>query len=130
MKRRTLMSVSTPVLVLALFSCGQNPFADSDTASLSGENAMEYVRTQVSFGPRPPGSEAQQKCREFIVKELQSFGYQVEDDAFTPETPYGPIVMHNLIARKGDSGREAIVLASHYDTKLMEGINFVSANDA
>jgi glutaminyl-peptide cyclotransferase len=118
------------ILALAFSSCGQNPFADSAAESFSGENAMEYVRTQVSFGPRPPGSEALRQCREFIVQELRSFGYQVEDDAFTADTPYGPIKMHNLIARKGDGDRGAIVLASHYDTKLMEGKHFVGANDA
>lgn len=91
---------------------------------------MEYVRTQVAFGPRPPGSEQLQKCREFIIEELQSFGYTVENDAFTAETPYGPMKMHNLIARKGDGSNGAIVLASHYETKLMEGKNFVGANDA
>ena len=118
------------ILALAFSSCGRNPFADSAAESFSGENAMEYVRTQVSFGPRPPGSEALRQCREFIVQELRSFGYQVEDDAFTADTPYGPIKMHNLIARKGEGNRGAIVLASHYDTKLMEGKNFVGANDA
>ncbi|MBN2320775.1 MAG: M28 family peptidase, partial [Acidobacteria bacterium] len=118
------------ILMLIFYACGQNPFAVSAGASLSGENAMEYVRTQVSFGPRPPGSAQLQKCREFIVNELRGFGYRVEDDAFTAETPYGPIEMHNLIARKGDGDRGAIVLASHYDTKLMEGMNFVGANDA
>ena len=118
------------IWVLAFSSCGQNPLADSAAGSLIGENAFEYVRTQVSFGPRPPGSEALRQCREFIVQELRSFGYQVEDDAFTADTPYGPIKMHNLIARKGNGDRGAIVLASHYDTKLMEGKNFVGANDA
>jgi len=120
------------ILLILFSSCGRNPFADSAKDSLSGENAMEYVRTQVSFGPRPPGSESLRKCREFIVEELHGFGYRVEDDAFTAETPYGPIEMHNLIARKGkgDGDRGVIVLASHYDTKLMEGKNFVGANDA
>jgi Zn-dependent M28 family amino/carboxypeptidase len=38
--------------------------------------------------------------------------------------------MQNLIARKGEGRKGAIVLATHYDTKLMEGKNFVGANDA
>jgi Zn-dependent M28 family amino/carboxypeptidase len=115
---------------LLIFSCGRDPFAVSAGSSLSGENAYEYVRTQVAFGPRPPGSEALRQCREFIVNELRSFGYEVEEDAFIAKTPYGHIKMHNLIARKGEGNRGAIVLASHYDTKLMEGKNFVGANDA
>jgi glutaminyl-peptide cyclotransferase len=98
--------------------------------ALSGEKAMAYVHTQVAFGPRPPGSPQLQKCREFIVKELQGFGYEVEDDAFVADTPYGKIRMHNLIARKGSGKNGVIALATHYDTKLMEGKNFVGANDA
>lgn len=91
---------------------------------------MEYVRTQVEFGPRPPGSPESQKCREFIERELRSFGYQVDYDSFTAQTPYGSIQMHNLIARKGNGENGVIALATHYDTKLMEGIYFVGANDA
>ncbi|MEJ2246994.1 MAG: M28 family peptidase [Acidobacteriota bacterium] len=117
------------VLILIFCSCQNNPEASSLIPELSGENAMEYVRTQVSFGPRPSGSEQLQKCREFIEGELRSFGYEVEDDEFTTETPYGSTQMHNLIARKGSSNNGVIVLASHYETKLMEGKKFVGAND-
>ena len=53
----------------------------------------------------------------------------VDDDAFLVQTPYGPITMHNLIAHKGAGERGVIALASHYDTKLMEGKKFVGAND-
>jgi len=118
------------ILILIFCSCEQNPEASSPASEFSGENAMKYIQTQVSFGPRPPGSQQLQKCREFIEMELSSFGYRVEDDNFIAETPYGPIRMHNLIARKGSRGNGVIVLASHYDTKLMEGKNFVGANDA
>ncbi len=118
------------IIAIVLCACAQSPQASSELAALSGEKAMEYVRAQVAFGPRPPGSPQLQKCREYIEQQLRGFGYQIEDDAFVAQTPYGPIKMHNLIARKGGGERGAIVLASHYDTKLMEGKNFVGANDA
>ena len=98
--------------------------------SLSGLRAMEHVEAQVALGPRPPGSPQLQMCRDYIEKQMRGSGYKIDDDAFTAQTPYGPIKMHNLIARKGDGGGGVIALASHYDTKLMEGINFVGANDA
>ncbi len=112
-----------------LCACAQSPRASSETPALSGERAMEHVRAQVALGPRPPGSPALQKCREYIKQQMSGFGYQIEDDAFIAQTPYGPITMHNLIARKGKGERASIALASHYDTKLMEGKNFVGAND-
>lgn len=104
--------------------------AQSQPPGLSGEKAMEFVRAQVAFGPRPPGSAALAKCRDWIKGRLEAFGYKVEDDAFDAATPRGRVRMHNLIARKGQGGKGVIALASHYDTKLMEGMRFVGANDA
>ena len=126
---RSALALTTSMTVL-LCACGQSPRASSSAAAVNGEKAMEYVRVQVAFGPRPPGSPQLQRCREFIKQQLIGFGYQVDEDAFVAATPYGSIAMHNLIARKGSGQQGVIALASHYDTKLMEGKNFVGANDA
>jgi glutaminyl-peptide cyclotransferase len=115
------------VAVLILSACAQSSRMSSE---ISGQKAMEHVKAQVAFGPRPPGSPQLQKCREYIEQQMRSFGYQIEDKAFDAQTPYGSIKMHNMIARKGSGSGNAIVLATHYDTKLMEGQNFIGANDA
>ena len=118
------------LMILALCSCAQTLHPSS--SPVSGERAMEHVRAQVAFGPRPPGSPALQRCREYIAAQMKSFGFEIEEDTFTADTPYGPIEMTNLIARKSNAkeGKGVIALATHYDTKLMEGKNFVGANDA
>jgi Zn-dependent M28 family amino/carboxypeptidase len=90
---------------------------------------MEYVRAQVAFGPRPPGSPQLQRCRAYIEQQLRGFGYQIEEDTFVAQTPYGPVTMRNLIARTGMAKGGVVAIATHYDTKLMEGKNFVGAND-
>ncbi len=115
------------VTILLCTACAQSPRAD--VALQTGENALKYVRAQVEFGPRPPGSEALQKCREYLRQQLQGFGYTVEEDAFEAATPYGTKRMVNLVASKGKGSKGVIALASHYDTKLMEGKRFVGAND-
>ncbi len=117
-------------MTLVLASCAQTPRPQPNKTALSGDKAMEYVRAQVAFGPRPPGSPELAKCRGYIRQQLERFGYQVDDDAFLTQTPYGPITMHNLIAHNGKGERGMIALASHYDTKLMENVKFVGANDA
>jgi glutaminyl-peptide cyclotransferase len=91
---------------------------------------MEYVRAQVAFGPRPPGTEALQKCRAYLQQQLRSWGYDIEEDAFDASTPYGTKHMVNFVAHKASGGKGVIALASHYDTKYMENIRFVGANDA
>jgi glutaminyl-peptide cyclotransferase len=118
------------LVVFTLCSCAQSSRMQGSVASDIGERAMNHVRAQVAFGPRPPGSPALQKCREYIIAQMESYGYTVEQDVFTAQTPYGPIRMNNLIARKGMGDKGVIALATHYDTKLMEGKNFVGANDA
>jgi glutaminyl-peptide cyclotransferase len=118
------------VVTLTLCSCAQFPRTAAELPPLSGERAMAHVRAQVALGPRPPGSPALQKCREYIISQMKSFGYEIEQDVFTAQTPYGPIQMNNLIARKGKGNKGVLALATHYDTKLMEGKNFVGANDA
>jgi glutaminyl-peptide cyclotransferase len=118
------------LMALILCACAQSPQGSSEMPILSGENAMGYVRAQVAFGPRPPGSPGLEKCRQFIKQQLSGFGYKIEEDTFITQTPYGPIRMQNLIGYTGKGGKGIIALASHYDTKLMEGKNFVGANDA
>jgi len=117
------------LMMLVLAACTQSPKVSADAPAISGSKAMEHVRAQVAFGSRPPGSPALQKCREYIEQQLRGYGYLIEEDAFEPETPYGPKKMVNLIARKGSGNKGVIALASHYDTKYMEGKNFVGAND-
>ena len=129
-KLMRLMNTILVLTILAFCSCAQS-FSPS-ASPLSGERAMEHVRAQVALGPRPPGSPEIQRCREYIAAQMKSFGYEIEEDAFIADTPYGPIEMKNLIARRSNAkeGKGVIALASHYDTKLMKGINFVGANDA
>ncbi len=125
---RLLLS-HTGLALIVLAACAPAPKTSADTASLSGARAMEHVRAQVAFGPRPPGSPALQKCREYIESKLRGYGYQVDEDAFETQTPYGQKRMVNVTARKGNGPKGVIALASHYDTKYMEGKNFVGAND-
>jgi Zn-dependent M28 family amino/carboxypeptidase len=95
----------------------------------SGASALQFTARAVGFGPRPPGSAAIQKLQAYILAQLKAAGAQIEEDAFTANTPAGRLPMRNLIARfPGKSGR-AIVLTGHYDTKSMPGIGFVGAND-
>ncbi len=126
------MTVTVPRLPLLLALCAAcAPFrgTSADVPPLSGDRAMEHVKAQLAFGPRPPGSEALEKTRTYIEKQLTSYGLDVERDTFVSPTPYGQMKLTNLIARPKGADRNAIVLSSHYDCKRMDGIHFVGAND-
>jgi glutaminyl-peptide cyclotransferase len=124
---RSCLRIYLTIMLFASTACAQSPSAT--VSALSGEKAMEHVRAQVAFGPRPPGTEALEKCRDYLIRQLEGYGYQVEKDAFEATTPYGPKKMVNLIARRPGGGKNVVAMASHYDTKYYENIRFVGAND-
>jgi glutaminyl-peptide cyclotransferase len=107
------------------------PIAEAPAKSdFDGDRAFEYVRKQVEFGPRPPGSPELEKTRAYIVDQLRSFGLNVTTDEFSAKTPVGEKKMANVIAELPGPSSDIIVIGSHYDTKLFKDFKFVGANDA
>jgi peptidase M28-like protein len=100
----------------------------SQTAGFDGARAFDYLAKQVAFGPRPPGSPAIARTQEYIKGQLAGFGCAEEDDDFTAQTPIGSLRMKNIVAKIPGSGRDMILLLTHYDTVRIE--NFVGANDS
>ena len=97
----------------------------------SGEKVLAHVQRLVDFGPRPPGSEALEKSRDYIEGQLHLSTWQVSRQSFTDETPRGKVRFVNLIARFAAHGNGAasFLLCAHYDTKTFDTIRFVGAND-
>lgn len=97
----------------------------------SGARAFAHVEAQVGFGPRPSGSAALEKTRGYLETQLRDAGWNVERQAFTDNTPRGPIGFVNLVARfgKADAGKPRAILCTHYDTKVFDNVRFVGAND-
>ena len=100
-------------------------------SEFSGENALRHVQQLVDYGPRPPASEAIEKSRGYITKQLESFGWKVTRQAFEDATPRGKIAFVNLIATFAGSAKPlpSFLLCSHYDTKTFDNARFVGAND-
>jgi len=103
--------------------------AAARAADFSGSAALEFTRHATAFGPRPAASDANRKLQSYIEAQLKPLRSQVSFDAFTAQTPVGPVAMRNIIATfRGTSGR-AVVVTGHFDTKPMPGRMFVGAND-
>lgn len=91
--------------------------------------AWKDLEAQVTFGPRPSGSAALQRTRDYILAELQKAGLDPRQQIFIAKTPLGEISMANVIATIPGRRSERIAIASHYDTKLFRDIRFVGASD-
>ena len=115
------------LLLLFSFSCLDSA---AQTGRVDAEKVMGHVEKIVSYGPHPPGSEAQKEVGNYIAEQLQAHGLEVRTHTFHPVTPLGRREMTNIwgvVEGKEDS---IIILASHYDSKYFEDFSFLGANDS
>ena len=133
-RSRLQRRVFSPFLLLIPIVCSNSMRAAPANIweEFSGEKAFAHVQRLVDFGPRPAGSKALEKSRDYIEDQLRRSGWQVTRQAFSDDTPRGKIQFVNLIAQFSGQGKAAsplFLLCSHYDTKMFEAIRFVGAND-
>ena len=97
--------------------------------AFNGERAMDHVRKQIEFGPRPPDTPQLLKTRAYISDQLKSYGLNVSVDEFNAVTPQGEKKMANIIGEIPGETKTLILITSHYDTKFYKDMYFVGAND-
>ncbi len=86
----------------------------SDSNSFNSTRAYADIQTQVDFGPRTPGSTGHAQVREWMRKELEGAGWQVE----IHETERMGHPIFNIIAKHNDTAPQ-IILGAHYDTRFL-----------
>lgn len=97
--------------------------------SFDSNRAWEHLRQLVSLGPRPAGSAAIQRSRDYIKRQLAAAGVAVTEQAWDDDTPVGRVHMVNLIATIPGARKDRLIIAGHYDTKLFRQFQFVGASD-
>jgi glutaminyl-peptide cyclotransferase len=126
---RPLAAFATLAIISACACLGavqQTPAAPR----FDGQRALEHTRKVVAFGPRPAGSPALARTREYIRAELSALGLKVTEQAFEATTPAGKVRMVNVRAFiDGPENARRLIIAGHYDTKLFKDVSFVGAND-
>lgn len=95
---------------LVMASCGAG-----EGKTFDGARAYGYVVEQVSFGPRPSGSEALRRTADYIIGNLEGVGWRVWAQEFT----YQGVALRNIFATRsvGKPRDGAILLGAHYDTR-------------
>ncbi|MGH7307941.1 MAG: M28 family peptidase [Candidatus Rokuibacteriota bacterium] len=94
-----------------------------------GTRALRDVERLVAIGPRPAGSPASARARQYIVTELEKAGLRARVEPFEAQTPHGRLSMANVVGVVPGRRPEAILVGGHYDTKWFSDIHFVGAND-
>ena len=91
--------------------------APASVPRFDSARAWKDLEAQVAFGPRPAGSAALQKTRDYILAELKKSGIEARQQIFIAKTPLGETSMANIIATIPGRRPERVAIASHYDTK-------------
>jgi glutaminyl-peptide cyclotransferase len=156
-RRATTRAVLTAALALTVVACaptsadnravdtpsGQNQQASASPGTQAPSNpaqvpthppfdakkAWAHLEAQVKVGPRPSGTAAANKTRDYIQQQLKAAGVDSRLQVFIANTPLGETSMANVIATIPGRRPERIVLGSHFDTKRERDFVFVGAND-
>jgi glutaminyl-peptide cyclotransferase len=125
MSRSTSASLALAVVLL----CGAALAAQTQGTGFDSSKAWEHLRQQVTIGPRPSGSPANVKTRDYIKAQLAALGIKSVEQPFDGATPLGPVKMVNIIGTIPGKSADRIVIGSHFDTKLFRNMRFVGASD-
>jgi Zn-dependent M28 family amino/carboxypeptidase len=128
--RRASRLLSLAVVVVLALASGVPGGAPARTSTaFDGGAALRHVERLVALGPRPAGSPAATRARQYIAAQLQRVGLETRVEPFEAETPHGRLAMANILALVPGRRTDAILIGGHYDTKWFRDNRFVGAND-
>ncbi|XP_037933884.1 glutaminyl-peptide cyclotransferase isoform X2 [Teleopsis dalmanni] len=92
---------------------------------------MNATLTEI-LKPRVVGSAGHKQVREFIIRELNSLGFNTETDQFSEKVPiFGKVTFTNIIGSINPNADNFLALSCHYDSKYFaDNPEFVGATDS
>jgi hypothetical protein len=114
------VKTSSVLYALLVAACGgaggsQPPALSTD---FDGEAALGYVKTQLDFGPRIPGSPGHRKTGDWIVQMMRQRADTVVEQRWTHRTFKGDTLpMRNILARYNPAATHRVLYVTHWDTR-------------
>ena len=100
-----------------------------ETPVFNSDSAYAYIAKQVSFGPRIPNSSAQIVCKDWMVKKLKEYGWQVKIQEFTSFRYDGyKMKGYNIMAAYQPQIQKRILLGAHWDARSIADKDSVDKN--
>lgn len=115
-------------LIISLNSCSDDVETNSSNSTapakvaapiFNADNAYEYVKAQLAFGPRVPGTEAQKNCALWMQTELKKYADTVYVQSVELTQPVSKIKYPaiNIIASFNPSVTDRVLLLAHWDSR-------------
>jgi Zn-dependent M28 family amino/carboxypeptidase len=93
-------------------------FATAEAANFDRDSAFAFLKAQIRFGPRIPGTAAHKKCGDYLVATLKRFGAVVfEQIALRPGKNGVPVPIRNIIGAFNPDAVKRVMLSAHWDTR-------------
>lgn len=118
-----------PIIFFVVLStgCKQNnptsvapPAVKLKVPAINKDSAFAFVKAQVEFGPRTPGTKEHQLCGDWIITKAKSYGAKVIEQPFKAQTFSGiKFDARNIIASYNESVKPRLLLAAHWDTRFV-----------
>ena len=98
--------------IVIIFSCNDS------VPNFDENSAYQFLLDQCDFGPRNPGSEGYNNCKEYLIKTLDSYSDTVFTQPFVindiDDTQYD---LDNIIAQYNINSNSHLLLGAHWDTR-------------
>ena len=123
-------------LVAPAFACSTGGdaatvFTANAASEFNADSAMSYVRQQLAFGPRVPGTPGWQKTGDWMVARLKGTADVVTEQKWTHTLATGKqIPMRNILARFKPNATERVLYVTHWDTRPLADSDPLPENHA
>jgi glutaminyl-peptide cyclotransferase len=119
--RLTGLTLLVLALITACAAKGDKPAvarARLKSNEFNADSAMSYIRQQLAFGPRVPGTEPARKTGDWIVRHLRTTADTVVEQKWAHTLANGkPLPMRNIFARFKPDAKDRILYVTHWDTR-------------
>ena len=84
----------------------------------NSDSSFAFVKKQVDFGPRVPGTNAHAQCANWMVQTCKAYGLKTQIQSQTLSTFDGKkYQLKNIIAEYKPEKTKRILLCAHWDTR-------------
>ncbi len=86
--------------------------------AFDGRAALTFVRAQLDFGPRIPGTAGARQCGDWIIAQMRARADTVIVQSWTHTTVDGKALpLRNILARFRPSATDRVLYVTHWDTR-------------
>jgi len=97
----------------------------------NADSTYSFIKTQVDFGPRVPSTKAHEKCAEWYINKLKSYGLAVHvQEGTVTDYENRSMKIKNIMGSFNPGSKARIVLFSHWDSRRIADDDSVRKNEA